>query len=150
MNRYFIYDNANRKIKTGKFTFLFDVVESVGGAWRGVLKLAEADEVAALLALPVTLGIREITELEYNEQLKKKTPSGRKVQPQLIRTPQFQEGEKAAAVVVGAPGARPTKGEHENKEPAKAPLDKVLKIGKAPFVDPLEIKPASKKKQKVS
>lgn len=149
MSYYFVHDNANRRLKVGEFSFLFEVVEGVGGAWRGVLKLDDEAAVAALRSIVASTGIREITEAEYNDYLKKKTASTPRLPSQRIKTPQFHEGERAAAVVVTVPGSQPTKAVGKPAE-TKAALETVLKVGKAPFVDPLEVKPASKKKQKAA
>lgn len=138
MNKYFVYDNAGRRIRVGSEAFVFEVVGNVGGAWRGVLVESESKRIEALLTVATQLGIREITKEEYDEEIKKKTSLTPSSPPQLILTPNSKEDkDRAAAVVVGGVVTPQTKAEHERSN-VTATIEEVLKVGKAPYVDPLE------------
>ncbi len=51
MTKFYEYGNATRRLKSGKFTFQFDVVEQVAGNWRGVLKLEDEESQVKFLSL---------------------------------------------------------------------------------------------------
>lgn len=75
MTKYFVYDNASRRIQSNGFEFAFDQVEQFGGSWRGVLKLEDPAAIKELATLADRLGIEEITIEQFDAYIKKKTRS---------------------------------------------------------------------------
>jgi hypothetical protein len=67
--KYFYASNATRKIKTEHFTFKFEPCSMVASIWAGTYATENSQEVVELSDVK---GVKEITELEYKELLKKK------------------------------------------------------------------------------
>lgn len=147
MTKYYLYANATRRFNVLGYIFSFDVVEQFGGSWIGVLQLDDAGAQDALATFAARTGISEITEDEYNAQIKKKTPSivysKSSLQPP---PPHLQLAPGAAAVVINP--TRPL-----TVKPITAPektligVDEAVIIGEAPYVDVLDEKTSSPKRR---
>lgn len=133
--KYYVYDNATRRIKSGAFEYSFEAIEQFGGSWRGVLRLEDSAAIEELAKFAVRLGIREITETEYADMLKKKAifkrfsanlPSA----PTLSRAAPLKVPAGHVAVVKETPDIITL----EDKRPSSS--DAIL-VGKAPYHDPL-------------
>lgn len=143
---YYSYGNATRRLRSGKFTFTFDVIEQFAGNWRGVLKLDNTEAIAALEEIAPRMGIASITEAEYDTLLKKKAnfkPSS----PDIIRLSTSALRETAAGVAVvksplnlTIPDAKTSVGS------PKIEVSDAVVIGEAPYVDPLATRSKTRKK----
>jgi len=58
--------------KMDGFTFVFEAIEAVSGAWQGVFKSEDNAEITALSKLKSEGAVKEISEETYNDLLKKK------------------------------------------------------------------------------
>jgi hypothetical protein len=141
MVKHYVYDNANRRLKSGKFTFAFDVVEQFGGSWRGVLKLDDEEQIKALESFATRLGVREIPVEEYERLLKKKLNSPPS-SPDIIRQPVSRLAAAAGHVVIkDAPLSQTTpNGSITGTANPKPAISDAVVVGSAPFVDPLEVR----------
>lgn len=147
MDKYYVYENANRRFKVGEFGFSFEVVEQIAGNWRGVLKTTSDAEDAALQTFAASVGITEITLDEYNALLKKKgnswTPS-----PESVQRLSIPMRGSAEAVVVRDPSV-PTILNPNSKDKLLS-VDDAIVLGEAPYVDPLDaVRPSRKHSKKV-
>jgi hypothetical protein len=137
--KYYVYDNASRRIKSSGFTYAFDITEQFGGSWRGVMTLSDPAAIAELEKFAARMGIREISETEYNELLKKKLNSKQHLQN---THPQQNQQIKAGAgpVVIREPSARTTPDVKTvtGTVSTKPTVEEVVVLGDAPYVDPLE------------
>lgn len=142
---YFRYDNASRAVKLGDKRFVFDVVGQLAGGWVGVFATDDPRSIELLSNEGKSLGIAPLTENEYQEQLKKKVVSISSTQgsnSNKIVLP--RPGRQSAAVVVNRDGAQASRTKDtSNPVPTvkvMASVEEAVLIGKAPFVDPLEVK----------
>jgi hypothetical protein len=145
MSKFYVYENASRRLRTGGFTFSFDVIEQFGGNWRGVLKLDDEASIAALSEIAVRLGVKEISEEEYDGWLKKKLNS-RLPSPDIIRLPTSPLKVGVGHVVIKEPSGR-TIPEAAITVSPKISSDEAITMGKAPYVDPLEERSKSKRRK---
>lgn len=137
MTKYYEYGNATRRLRSGSYTFMFDVVEQVAGNWRGVLKLEEEGAQTALASFGARLGIIEITEVEYEAALKKKLNS-RTPLPDTVQRVMLPLKETAAGVVVLRSPLGPITLEGvKNEVDKKLETSEAVTVGVAPFIDPL-------------
>lgn len=141
--KYYLSNNASRKFKANGYTFAFEVVEQFAGSWRGVLKLEHEEEIKALESFAASVGIKELTEAEYQEQLKKKVYSKPKPSPSQVIHPPSQLPDNVGVVLKNGNPTPQTKAQDKLPE-----VDALLNIGTATFVDPVEIKAARSKKKK--
>lgn len=146
MAKYYSYNNASRRLRSGKFTYSFDIIAQFGGGWQGVLKLENPEEIATLESFGPKLGVREITEDEYLALVKKKTNSTRP-SPSTIHLP--PSPIKPAEAVVRVKDLNPTTRKDLNiaVEPTKPSVDEVVTLGQAPYVDPLEQRSKTRKRK---
>lgn len=145
MSKYYRYDNASRRLRSGKFTYVFDVVEQFGGNWRGVLKLDNEEEIAALLTFAARFGVVEITEDEYNQLLKKKLNS-KPSSPDIIRLPMSRLKETAGVVVVKSPLSPTTPDISNPTGKVGLEISEAVVLGEAPYVDPLATRSKTRRK----
>jgi len=150
MKRFFLADNAIRSIKFGDFVTVFDVIDQIGGAWYGVYATDDEALLAAIEKDGPRLGVSEITEDEYNAQLKKKVNSSSNTfRSEVLRIPLPSQNQRNVVVAGKASGAvLSTKG---TSEPLPSVADRptveaVVTVGEADYIEPLDIaKPVSKK-----
>jgi hypothetical protein len=147
---YFRYDNASRAVKLGDKRFVFDVVGQLAGGWVGVIATEDPRAIELLSNEGKSLGIAPLTEAEYQEQLKKKVVSTASTQgsnSNKIALP--RPGRLSAAVVVNRDGAQASRTKDtSNPVPVvktMATVEEALLIGKATFVELLEVKAEASK-----
>lgn len=103
--KYFRTPNATRPIRRGGMTFLFESVYQHAGSWTGVYATAdsaEIDQLNALVGNPQS-GIYEITEAEYQAELKKKAGGHMGDPNPLVRSnPQPKEPKPVPAASLAA------------------------------------------------
>jgi hypothetical protein len=143
MSKYYVYDNATRKIRVGNHSFAFDVVGNIAGAWRGVMKLDDPEAIKSLEIVSSKLGIREISFEEYDEFLKKKANySGASGSITPVSQPQTNLSARGAGVVLvegqlkrfGNPPVEAT------TTPTKIVSEEPILLGTAKYNDPLDVK----------
>lgn len=143
---YYRYGNATRRLRSGKFTFTFDVIEQFAGNWLGVLKLDNPEAITALEEIAARMGITSITEIEYDGLLKKKAnfkPSS----PDIIRLSTSALRETAAGVaVVKSPLSPIIPDSKASVGSPKIEVNDAIIIGEAPYVDPLATRTKTRKK----
>lgn len=143
--KYYVYDNASRRLKSGKFIYSFDVIEQFAGNWRGVMELSDPEAITALEAFGPRLGVREITLDEYlNYQ--KKNKSSWKVSPSIAHPQKSQAMENVGPVVVRENSNQTTLSVQPLS--TKPAISDVVIVGEAPYVDPLEARSGGKKRKK--
>lgn len=138
MTKFYYYQNASRRIKSGEYEFAFDPIEQFGGSWVGVLKLEDAGAQAEIAKISARLGIKEITQDEYDTQLKKKLTFNRhSANIPTLPQPQGSLNQHAGVVV-------------KNRTAPSTPVDDrpssddAITIGKADFIDPIMGRSAAK------
>lgn len=73
MKKWYLANNASRRIKLGKFTLAFEIVDQFAGAWRGVYATSNPEEIQLIDAAAPRLGMTELTEEAYEALSKKAT-----------------------------------------------------------------------------
>lgn len=149
MDKYYVYDNASRRLKSGKFTYSFDVVEQFGGSWRGVLHLTDAAQITTLESFGPRMGVKEIPKEDYDALLKKKLNSPRS-SPDIIRLPVSPLKEVAGRVVLKDPSNPTTLKVEAIAQNSKPTIEEAVSIGTAPYIDPLEQRSNGKRKKKAT
>lgn len=147
--KYYLYNNANRRLKLGKFTFVFDVVDQFAGAWRGILATGKPGEIATIEAHARRLGIVELPEAEY-EELKKKAVAAqiRSLQRSGLRPTNMRLGSDKPAVTV-VDRRRPSQSSKAPDPKKDLPeASEVLTVGTANIVDNLDKPTATRRSRR--
>lgn len=146
MTKFYSYGNATRRLKSGKFTFSFDVVGQFGGNWQGVLRLEDEEQITALEGFATRLGVVAITEDEYNELLKKKL-NFRPSSPDIIQPSMSALKGHAAVAVIKSPLSPTIPDKTASIGTPSVELADAIVLGDAPYVDPLSNRSKSRKKK---
>jgi hypothetical protein len=147
MSKYYVSNNANRRIRIGELSFAFEITENFAGAWRGVLTLSKPEEIAAFEKIAASLGATEISKEEYDGHLKKKVSSTVGSASSSPVPNKMTVAGRGAAVVVKEGQLQYGKPEVSTVPIVVQSVDDLIPLGVAPYVDPLEQKLAEKPKR---
>lgn len=146
--KYYLSKNASRRLKLGKFTVAFEIVDQFAGAWRGVYATNNPAEIALLDEAAPRLGLVELNEEAY-EELKKKAglTRARSLRRSGLRPTSVSVGsDKPAVTVVERPKVPSASTEVKKDLPDSSD---VLKLGIVNVTDNLD-KPERRPRRKSS
>lgn len=151
MTKYYHAENCNKRIKSGKTDFLFEVYGQFQGVWLGIFATDDEQQQAALdnLAATPSSAVTAISEADYQVNLKKKWLDTRaaKLPSQEPKAPAHLLGKVAAVADKPSPG--PVNSAPVILKPVELPesVESVIKVGKV-AISPTASAPANLHKAK--
>lgn len=151
MRKFYRAENANRRINSGGFSFIFEPYENFGGTWRGVYTTEDNGEMSALnsVTADARTAVTEISQSEYEAYAKKKAPVPSQQSDQ-SKTPLLQ------GAIIQSPAVLVVEPEPHMVEPEapllaalqvdNANLDEVIETGPVQLAPPSTIEPGIKPK----
>lgn len=137
--KYYLSNNASRRVKLGRFVLSFEVVDQFAGAWRGIYATPNPEEIALIADSATRLGLQELTQEEY-EALKKKFVTTQILSQKRsgLRPTNTSVGGNKPAVTVADPKARSALGKTLEAKKDLPEASEVLKVGVANISDNLD------------